>query len=125
MRSASQLSTERVESLSMGMQRPAALYDFFVFLVGVSRTLLQGFIVQAPFCLQSDDVKVSEDLLDELPIVIGTASFCTLIYERKPGKNSTVTPSRSAGSHVPPVIRDAWLALCALAKEREKYARLN
>ena len=41
MRSALQLSTVRVESLPMGMQRPAALNDFFVFAVGVSRTLLQ------------------------------------------------------------------------------------
>ena len=76
MRSALQLSTVRVESLPMGMQRPAALNDFFVFAVGVSRTLLkhllgrwalaltfrlkvftslEGLSMQPPLCLRSRD----------------------------------------------------------------------
>ena len=43
-RSALQLSTVRVESLPIEVQLTAALVDFFVVAVGVSRTLLQGLL---------------------------------------------------------------------------------
>ena len=43
-RSAWQLSTVRVESLPVEMQRTAALHDFSVVAVGVNRTRLQGLL---------------------------------------------------------------------------------
>ena len=53
-RSALQLSTVRVESLSIEVQRPAALYDFFVFAVGVKGGHLSS-LFEPPLCLRSGD----------------------------------------------------------------------
>ena len=112
--------------LLMGMQRPSALYDFFLFSVGVSRSWegghspafrLKVFAThEGPFYAPATLPPIRRCQASGEPAC--QASAC-----QKDCTERNRAPSRDSDRYLTPVTQEAWLALYALAKEKGENAR--